>query len=225
MLKSRDLPTLFWLWIPIVFLFIQIAAEIILSRPVLQIMLSERGPHEFAEFLLLVGAFFVAVMTLLRMDRKQKWLAAWVALAAVCCFYVAGEEVSWGQKFVQWSTPDFWMHFNDQGETNLHNTSSWFDQKPRILLLIGVIGGGLLLPLLRRKKPALLPKKFEIICPPEFLWVTAFITMAVEAIDKLTESLHMPVFARGSEVVELYLFYFVLLYLIVLRRRILQNQR
>lgn len=201
---------------------LQIPMEIFLSHDVLMLLHSEQGPHEFVEFLILVAAFFVAVTTLRRMDRKEnKWLAAWVALAAVCCFYVAGEEVSWGQKFVQWSTPDFWMHFNDQGETNLHNTSSWFDQKPRILLLIGVIGGGLLIPLARRFKPELLPKKFEIIYPPGVLWVTALITFAVEIVDKLTEALHMPVFARGSEVVELYLFYFVLLYLIVLRRRIL----
>ncbi len=220
-----NLSKTWWLYVPLAAMALQIPMEIFLSHDVLMLLHSEQGPHEFFEFLILIAAFFVAVSTLLRMDRKEKWLAAWVALAAVCCFYVAGEEVSWGQKFVQWSTPEFWTHYNDQGETNLHNTSSWFDQKPRILLLIGVIGGGLLLPLARRYKPALLPKKLEIIYPPEILWVTAFITFTVEAGDKLSHALGAPVFARGSEVVELYLFYFVLLYLVILRRRILNHQR
>ncbi|MBP7722865.1 MAG: hypothetical protein KA155_10065 [Alphaproteobacteria bacterium] len=219
--SEKPLSKIWWLWVPLAVMALQIPMEIFLSHDVLMLLHSEQGPHEFVEFLILVAAFFVAVMTLLRMDRKQKSLAAWTALAAICCFYVAGEEVSWGQKFVQWSTPEFWAHLNDQGETNLHNTSSWFDQKPRILLLIGVIGGGILIPLARRFKPSLLPKKFEIIYPPDILWLTAFITLTVEAGDKLSEALGVPVFARGSEVVELYLFYFVLLYLVVLRRRIL----
>jgi glucan phosphoethanolaminetransferase (alkaline phosphatase superfamily) len=222
---EKPLSKIWWLWVPLAVMALQIPMEIFLSHDVLMLLHSEQGPHEFVEFLILVAAFFIAVMTLLRMDRKQKWLAAWTALAAICCFYVAGEEVSWGQKFVQWSTPEFWAHLNDQGETNLHNTSSWFDQKPRILLLIGVIGGGILIPLARRFKLSLLPKKFEIVYPPNILWVIAFITFAVEATDKLSETIGASVFARGSEVVELYLFYFVLLYLVVLRRRILQNQR
>jgi hypothetical protein len=223
--SEKPLSKIWWLWVPLAVMALQIPMEIFLSHDVLMLLHSEQGPHEFVEFLILVAAFFIAVMTLLRMDRKQKWLAAWTALAAICCFYVAGEEVSWGQKFVQWSTPEFWAHLNDQGETNLHNTSSWFDQKPRILLLIGVIGGGILIPLARRFKPSLLPKKFEIVYPPNILWVIAFITFAVESTDKLSETIGASVFARGSEVVELYLFYFVLLYLVVLRRRILQNQR
>lgn len=220
------LSKIWWLYVPLAVMALQIPMEILLPKDVLTLLHSEQGPHEFVEFLILVAAFFIAVATLRRIDwTNQKWLGVWVSIAAVCCFYVAGEEVSWGQKFVQWSTPEFWAHFNDQNETNLHNTSSWFDQKPRIILLIGVIGGGLLLPLLRRYKAAWLPKKFEIIYPPDILWVTAFITLTVEAGDKLSEALGVPVFARGSEVVELYLFYFVLLYLIVLRRRILQHKR
>src|SRR3546814_4167282 len=54
---------------------------------------------------------------------------------------MAGEEASWGQHYAGWLTPDNWQALNDQGETNLHNTSSWLDQKPRTLLEIGVIVG------------------------------------------------------------------------------------
>jgi hypothetical protein len=33
------------------------------------------------------------------------------------------------------------QNFNDQGENNIHNSSSWFDQKPRAILLLGMILG------------------------------------------------------------------------------------
>ncbi|MCB9981857.1 MAG: hypothetical protein H6860_05620 [Rhodospirillales bacterium] len=61
---------------------------------------SESGPHEFFEFIFVGAAFFVAVSTLTKLKYpQQKWLCAWVSLAAICCFYVAGEEVSWGSIF------------------------------------------------------------------------------------------------------------------------------
>lgn len=214
-----------WLFVPLAVIALQIPMEIFLPQDVLQLLHSEQGPHEFVEFVLLVIAFLIAAATLTRLKwPAQKWLVAWFGLAAVCCFYVAGEEVSWGQKFVQWSTPEFWAHFNDQNETNLHNTSSWFDQKPRIILLIGVIAGGLVIPFLRKFRPQWVTEKFAIIYPPAILGVTAFITLAVEVVDKIDEHLDgIIIFERASEVVELYLFYFVLMYLVVLRRRVLQN--
>lgn len=206
---------------------LQIPMEIFLSADVLALLHSEQGPHEFVEFVVLVIAFIVTLATLRRLDwKKDKWLAVWIALAAACCFYVAGEEVSWGQKFVQWSTPEFWANINDQNETNLHNTSSWLDQKPRLILLIGVIVGGLIIPLLKKFRAQWLPKKFEIIYPPAILSLTALMTLGIEITDKIDKALEdVILFGRSSEVEELYLFYFVLLYLVILRRRILQNQR
>ena len=40
---------------------------------------------------------------------------------AVACFLIAGEEVSWGQWFFHWQTPDALSQVNLQNETNLHN--------------------------------------------------------------------------------------------------------
>ena len=38
------------------------------------------------------------------------------------------------------------MDVNDQGETNLHNTSALLDQVPRMLLTIAAVVGGVLMP-------------------------------------------------------------------------------
>jgi hypothetical protein len=58
-------------------------------------------------------------------------------------FYMAGEEVSWGQWFFMWDTPDTFLEINDQHETNLHNVSSWMDQKPRLLLELWALFGAI----------------------------------------------------------------------------------
>ena len=35
--------------------------------------------------------------------------------------FFAGEEISWGQSYLQWTTPAWWQE-NFSGETNLHNS-------------------------------------------------------------------------------------------------------
>ena len=77
-------------------------------------------------------------------SRERLWyVAAWTAALV----YFAGEEASWGQWYFGWQTPESFLPFNDQGETNLHNVSSWLDQKPRILVEFFVFAAGFALPL------------------------------------------------------------------------------
>lgn len=61
------------------------------------------------------------------------------ATFALGALYFAGEEASWGQHWFGWATPEAVARWNDQGETNLHNASSWLDQKPRAVLELWVV--------------------------------------------------------------------------------------
>lgn len=211
---------LFWLYIPLITIAVQIAFELTLPYEILLPMHGENGPIELLQFVLISLAFLVAIWTIIKyIKTASKWLLAWVSLAAICCLYVAGEEVSWGQHFLDWTTPEFWSEVNDQQETNLHNTSSWLDQKPRLILEIGVLVGGIIMPLLMKFKPSLLPARFSSIYPPSFLWVTASVAVFVKVAEKIGDSMDIVIWERGSEVIELYLFYFVLLYLITMKRR------
>ena len=220
-----QLNKIWWLWIPLLIAAVQMLLEFFLPAGALANLHSENGPHELIEFFIVSSAFIFVLATIMTMDRRaNKWLTGWLALAAISCFYVAGEEISWGQHFLNWSTPEYWAHLNDQSETNLHNTSSWLDQKPRLILLLGVVVGGLVIPALKRFKPALVPARFEIVYPPAILGVISALVIGMHLIDKATEAfIDVPLLHRGSEVEELYLFYFVLLYLIILRRRIMQQ--
>lgn len=215
---------IWWLYIPLAFMAVQTGIEIFLPLQLRETIHSENGPHETLQFLVAAAGFFIAIATLMQINRRNEPLmTGWLALAALGCFYVAGEEISWGQHLLDWTTPDFWLDVNDQQETNLHNTSSWLDQKPRLLLEIGVLTGGLLIPLLKKHKPSLVPARFEPYYPPAYLWVIALLALGPKLMEKVAESIDIVLFQRVSEVEELYLFYFVLLYLLALRGRLTRS--
>jgi len=222
MTASGRMNRFWWLILPLAFLILQIVLEITLPPGLLAVMHTENAPHEIVPWVIIGGALAVALAALLKINpRKDKWLFAWVGIAALSCFYVMGEEISWGQHFLNWDTPEYWRNVNDQHETNLHNTSSWFDQKPRLILLIGIVMGGIIFPLLQKYKPGTLPEKFAIIYPPAFLMPTALLVLGPYLVEKILAAFDRGFFERVSEVQEIYMFYFVLLYMIVLRRRIL----
>ncbi|RJP32507.1 MAG: hypothetical protein C4527_06005 [Candidatus Omnitrophota bacterium] len=99
------------------------------------IIKSESGYIEHSTFLLLIPAFLMAFwMVAHRRHFPHRWLGAWILVLGLGAFYFAGEEVSWGQHYFGWLTPDWWAALNDQGETNIHNTSDLFDHRPRLAL-------------------------------------------------------------------------------------------
>ena len=71
------------------------------------------------------------------------------ALVALFCFFVAGEEFSWGQRLVGYFPPEFFLANNFQQEANLHNLPQWFLQ-PKWVLMMALGGYGIVLPLAQR---------------------------------------------------------------------------
>lgn len=176
----------------------------------------EQGGVEMGQWLVLLAALGVALVSMGRPEaRARPWLLAWLALAAVACLYVAGEEVSWGQHLLNWNTPEYWKAVNDQGETNLHNVSSWLDQKPRALLELGVVLGGLVAPAVRRLRPGLLSGPLDLLAPTAACLPVALLAELAGA----SKRLGFELFFRPSEVQELFFYLFVLIYLVELGRR------
>src|SRR5690606_24599741 len=132
------------------------------------------------------------------------WLKLWLAAGALGCLYIAGEEISWGQHIIGWGTPEYWAALNDQNETNLHNTSSWLDQKPRLLLEIGVVFGGLVMPLIARWKGAGgFPAWLRLIAPHACLGVIAALMISMKLEDSLSDLLGFAIIKRESEIGEI----------------------
>lgn len=220
-MSSKPISKCLWLYIPVLFLCAQVVCEVVLPRSTLEIMHSENGTHEFLQAVVSACAFFVAVSLLPKIDwGRQKLVGGAVLLAAFGSFYITGEEISWGQHIADWSTPQYWASVNDQGETNLHNTSDWLDQKPRLLLYVGIIVGGLVVPLLRRFAPQKLLPAFHALYPSNLVVPTALGVLVPDQIQSLVERfVHGGFFVRVSEVQEIYMYFFVLLYLLDLRNR------
>jgi len=86
-------------------------------------------------------------------------------IAALSCFYIAGEEMTWGQHFFHWNTPEYWAAVNRQEETNLHNTYAIFDKWPRAILELGVLIGGILIPVAATFDPRVRANRLSLFLP------------------------------------------------------------
>ncbi|PWJ44973.1 hypothetical protein [Sediminitomix flava] len=85
-------------------------------------ILIEDGMVENATVLFLLVA---SVMTVVRIfkyasSKSIHWLVMQVLMASFFLF-IAGEEMSWGQRIWNVETNEFFQQYNLQGETNLHN--------------------------------------------------------------------------------------------------------
>ncbi|MEM9530475.1 MAG: hypothetical protein AAGA23_06130 [Pseudomonadota bacterium] len=102
----------------------------------------EQGPVELGTVVILIAALALALRR--AFTTGQTLQRVWLTVFAAGCFYFAGEELSWGQHLLGWETPEAIAALNDQQETNLHNMSSWLDQKPRLALELWIVIGALL---------------------------------------------------------------------------------
>ncbi len=213
-----------WLWLPVAVVLVLFAWPQAFPASYRAWVGGERGALELLHVLIPLASLVLAGrMLVLTQVRRQPLLWAWLALAALGSLYIAGEEASWGQHYLGWGTPEVWQGLNDQNETNLHNISSWLDQKPRTLLELGVIIGGIAIPLAALRWPAIRRARLAIILPPFLCLPSAVIAEAVRMSERALSSLASgtTLFERASEVQELYFYLFILLYLIVLRRRLI----
>jgi hypothetical protein len=73
---------------------------------------------------------------------KRGWRAVGVLylLVALGACFVAGEEISWGQRIFGWSTPETLGAINAQNETTLHNIGSIHEAFLYAVALVGLYG-------------------------------------------------------------------------------------
>ena len=105
---------------------------------------------------------------------------------AAFCVFVAGEEISWGQRLLAFKPPEVFLQENFQQELNVHNLLkdkelAGFSLDSRFLVAVIAIGYGWFLPLVRAWKWSGLDKlrpTLDAMAPPiELVW--AFGAVAV----------------------------------------------
>ncbi len=146
----QDLPALLWAVFPPLMVLLLIFLAYV-KPELFQLMLAkdvDGGIVEHATVLILlpgIAAGF-AVFFYRRKHLPYPWLGWWVLMWTLACVFFAGEEISWGQWFFEWKTPEVFRQLNSQEETNLHNMTPWLFQKPQALVEIWIFSAGLVLP-------------------------------------------------------------------------------
>jgi hypothetical protein len=135
---------------PLRFLLIYYGVVYFLPFGIFGWLLNEDGVAEWGQFLFYLGAFLCSLMVLwrrradltggLRSRAAWQW-CGWLLLALLFLF-VAGEEISWGERISQYGV-EWIRQINTQQETNIHNIAPL--QKAGLLhspfILLGLLAG------------------------------------------------------------------------------------
>jgi len=223
---EHELQAWLWLWLPVVFFVFIFGTALISSDVYNNFFKGEIGFIELATPLMLVPAVISGFIIIFNREKHvTKQLNVWVLLVTLACVYIAGEELSWGQQLLSWETPEWIKESNKQQETNLHNTSGWFNQKPRLLLEISILIGGIFLPLKRKLQGIHLPRDSwqywlypTMVClPAAMIAILSYLPDRIDVLSKLSDTV---VDIRYSEVQELYFAIFLMIYLLSIRKRL-----
>lgn len=215
---DKDLNKAVWLVLPIIVAIMPYAARLI-GPYTDAYMYGETGVIENITVMFLITAIIACLLFLFAKEKIQfSGLKAWMILFLLGAIYYAGEELSWGQHFFGWGTPEQWTEFNDQQETNLHNTAAIFDQIPRTLLSLAALIGGVLIPIFRKYKNHM-PSKgsfFDWLLPTYVCLPAALLSLLVSWHEKIYKLLEVSIPAvldiRAGETKECLLALFMMMY-------------
>ena len=177
----------------------------------------EDGPAENLQFLFLVaaaaGAAAIAVARRRIDDRLLAWLYAGLAVALV---FLAGEEISWGQRLFGVATPTVLAEHNIQGELNLHNTFLL----TRLFNIAQLVAGLLVAVLLLVPRPRLLSAHYAHLLTavlPHPALAPYFAMTGLWRLYRLATHGHsaVPWVAEYGEIVELVLYLGILLFVVM----------
>ncbi len=215
-------------WIACAALYVVLMA-LVFTAP--NIARGELGAMETAQNLTLLVA--LVLMIRLAFQTNEPLLRYWAIFIALGTFFLLGEEISWGQHYFGWTVGGVFEQINDQGETNFHNSEGgWLDQKPRAILLLGMILGTVVHPLVKWARngrglfdnPWWLAPTLVSLPPVVFSQIGAL----PERIDDLNDSLNFWAFSvqgftnnyRSSEMEEVFLYLFFITYTLSLLHRL-----
>ena len=235
-LRKNDLNPFFWFIFPILITLIFFIVKFLNINLFIAYFIGEKGIIENGTFLFLFFAIITAFSVLNKLKKKinLKTLFFFIIFFLIGLIYFTGEEISWGQQWFKWETNNFFKIINDQSETNFHNISSWLDQKPRFLLIFFVIFGGIFCPFLNKKNILNSKKLTAWIYPTIYCFPTSLICLFYYLLDNSYKFLchgtpgidikckYIPnlLYFRTSEILELYISFFLLIYILSINLRL-----
>jgi hypothetical protein len=156
-------------WIPLLGAIALIPTRVF-ADPVYRYLLAEDGPIEWLSFACFAIAALAAALSASRFAKSgDSVLALACGIGTVALAFVAGEEISWGQRIFGFSTPDELLSVNKQGELTLHNVATVQHVMHAAMLLVGA--WGTLMPVLAPAawRGSRLGALLDLFVPPFFL--------------------------------------------------------
>lgn len=95
---------------------------------------------EYSQFFLLLFSSVVCLFLKKYWWSKERFLGILFLFLAIGLFFVAGEEISWGQRLLKIQTPEQLAEINMQDELTVHNIGFIFGYVYRAYMLIGFVG-------------------------------------------------------------------------------------
>ena len=97
----------------------------------------ENGIVEFTQVVILLLSIIILFRYVkLHFKNLSKFFQIILGIYIIGLSYYFFEEISYGQHFFFWLTPEFFSKLNSQNETNFHNISNLFNELPRTILLL-----------------------------------------------------------------------------------------
>lgn len=128
-------------WLPILGAILVAAARG--NRHFYDLLTKEDGPIEWAQFVCYAGASLIGFgVAVKRFQAGHKWQSLLFLGFALASFFIAGEEIAWGQRIFGLQTPEELREINHQGEITVHNIRIIQDTFNVVLFLAGVFGMG-----------------------------------------------------------------------------------
>ena len=229
----KDLSLWIWAVFPPLMLLLLIAAHFVAPEMIPVFTRRDDTPQgghivEHGTFVVLIPGIIAGFAAYRARKLLPDWrLGWWILMWTLACCYFAGEEVSYGQHVFGWETPEAYKALNKQQELNLHNSSSWLNQKPRILVELWVMIAGLVVPLWRGLTGAKEdPSSFWYWIWPTIIAVPSAALFMVFRVPKwINEATgrHMADWLSESEVREYYIATFLAIYLLSFWYRLRQR--
>jgi hypothetical protein len=91
-------------------------------------------------FFLFAGGLGLNYCRQLIKDGENLLILSFYFLFSVGLILIGMEEISWGQQFFGWATPESFRAINDQGETTLHNIKGMSGNSEYLRLIYGICG-------------------------------------------------------------------------------------
>jgi hypothetical protein len=229
--ERLEIHRFWWLFLPVLFFvlryFVHLNSK---NNPSLESwFLGELGLVENLTVFLLVLSLFMTIYVMLRFGESLH-IVVKVFLLFYCmgCIYFAGEEASWGQHWLGWETGDYFLAVNDQQETNFHNTSEWLDRVPKGIVSLLIFIGGVVVPLWSfcKKRAYNYNKRWWWLYPTWVCLPTAIFASVATWPSKIERATDVNFyFNQAQEVKELYIAYFILLFITSLYQRLARLHR